>query len=161
MFPRAVREISGEGGGQLPQKKIVQGKLVRKKKSCKSATTKKNASIGQKNLAAPKLPKKRILHKSLRNLFNPSVYRLSCTRKQNLYMSKFSLVSAIGRWKSDKQLVTFTNAVYSFVDSFKHIFLSAILPMYCFGQLIHCLKISGNKNNLRSAVRCKVKHPTP
>ena len=50
----------GGGGGQFTKKKIVQGKIVREK-SCKSANTKKNPSIGHKNLAVPSY-QNRILH---------------------------------------------------------------------------------------------------
>ena len=52
-------KISGEGGWAVTKKKIVQGKLVRKKESCKSATTKKNASIDQKKILQPQSPPKR------------------------------------------------------------------------------------------------------
>ena len=64
--------------------------------------------------------------------------------KQNL--SKFSLVIAIGRWKSDEELVEFANAVLTVSNTY---FLVPFY-IYCSGQLIHCLKISGNKNNLRT-----------
>ena len=54
--------------------------------------------------------------------------------------------------------VTFTDAVLTVLTFFagsnnsKQILLSQLVPfyMYCSGQLIHCLKISGNKNNLRT-----------
>ena len=57
---------------------------------------------------------------------------------------KFSLIIAIGCWKSE--LVTFANALLTVSNTY------LLMPfyMYCSGQLIHCLKISGNKNNLRT-----------
>ena len=58
---------------------------------------------------------------------------------------KTKLVIVIGRWKSDKQAGHVRERC---INSFKHVFLTAIY-MYCFGQLTHCLKISGN-NNLRT-----------
>ena len=69
------------------------------------------------------------------------VHRLRCTWTQNL--SKFSLVIPIGRWKSDMQV---GHVRERSVDSFKHIFLSAILHIL-FGATN---SLSGNKNNLRT-----------
>ena len=56
---------------------------------------------------------------------------------------KFSLVIALECWKSE--LVTFANAVLTVSNTY---FLVPFY-MYCSGQLIHCLEISGNKDNLR------------
>ena len=53
----------GGGGGQLPKKKIVQGKIVRKKNHAKVRPLRKIPGLAKTNLAAPKLPKKKILHK--------------------------------------------------------------------------------------------------
>ena len=65
--------------------------------------------------------------------------------KKNLF--NFSLVIAIGRWKSDKQA---RHVRERCIDSFKHIYFLVPFYMYCSGQLVHSLKISGNKNNLRT-----------
>ena len=44
------------------------------------------------------------------------------------------------------KLVTFANAVLTVSNTYFLVPFSCIVP----GQLIHCLKISGNKNNLRT-----------
>ena len=56
--------------------------------------------------------------------------------------------SPSGAGRVIRKLVTFANAVLT-NNSFKYIFLSSIY-VDCSGQIIHCLKISGNKNNLRT-----------
>ena len=72
-------QISGEGDGQLP-KKIVQGKLVRKK-SYKRATTKKNASIGQKKVLQPQSNPKR---KKFRTKKYPTLQQQHFSRDQTV-----------------------------------------------------------------------------
>ena len=58
---------------------------------------------------------------------------------------KFSLVIAIGRWKSDKQA---RHVRERCIDSFKHIFLSAILHvLFRATNSLFKNQISGNKNN--------------
>ena len=79
-----------------------------------------------------------------------------CTWKQNL--SGFRLV--IGRWKSDRPSSSRSRTLYWQFQVFSldetianTYFLSCLVPFYmnCSGDLIHCLKISGNiKNNLRT-----------
>ena len=79
-----------------------------------------------------------------------------CTWKQNL--SGFRLV--IGRWKSDRPSSSRSRTLYWQFQFFSldetianTYFLSCLVPFYmnCSGDLIHCLKISGNiKNNLRT-----------
>ena len=53
------------------------------------------------------------------------------------------------------KLVTFANVlltVFSLDETIANTFTYFLVPfyMYCYGQLNHCLKISGNKNNLRT-----------
>ena len=73
-------------------------------------------------------------------------------RKQNL--SEFSLV--IGRWTSDKQA---RHVHGRCTDSFKFFSLDEpiantyfLVPFYKYSsrQLIHCLRMAGNTNNLRT-----------
>ena len=52
------------GSGQLPKKNPAR-QTSKANKSCKSATTKKNASIDQKKSCSPKATKKEILHKKI------------------------------------------------------------------------------------------------
>ena len=72
--------------------------------------------------------------------------------KQNL--SEFSLV--IGQWKSDKQARHVLGRLYwkfqdfSLDQTIANTYFLVPFYMYCSGELIHCLKISGNKNNLRT-----------
>ena len=72
-------------------------------------------------------------------------------------MSEFSLVIAIGYWKSDKQA---RHVRQRCIDSFKHIFLRAIY-MYCSGQLIHCLKIAGKKEQFEAEIAKKLRKAQP
>ena len=64
---------------------------------------------------------------------------------QNLaWLSPGSSQSGAGRVIS--KLVTFANAVLTVSSAYFFV----PFYMYCSGQQIHCLKISGNKNNLRT-----------
>ena len=79
--------------------------------------------------------------KTLINLFNP------CTQIEMYMKTKicqnlaWSSPSGAGRVIS--KLLTFANAV-------SNTYFLVPFYMYCSGQLIHYLKISGNKNNLRT-----------
>ena len=66
--------------------------------------------------------------------------------KMKLVKLNLALSSPSGAGRVINKVFTFANAVLTISNTY---FLVPFY-MYCSGQLIHCLKISGNKNNLRT-----------
>ena len=89
------------------------------------------------------------LYKNTQAEIEPKIKnKLRKTTRLKFWSDKFKkFVQYLVRRLRLTKLVKFMDAVLIVTSFFEQYFL---VPFYCSGQLIHCLEISGNKNNLRT-----------